>query len=219
MRSLLDLVLPLECAGCGLPGAGWCAACSREFDGLPIAVRPRVDPGVACWALGTHSGARRSAVIAMKERGRRDLVGPLGAALAEALAWLRENGHLDSEQLAPLVLIPAPTRARAARRRGGDPVTATARVAARRLPGCVVAPALRLSAGARDSVGLSPQARQANIDGRVTARAPSPAVAPGANVVLVDDVLTTGATLTESVRTLCRAGVPVSGAIVIVAAR
>ncbi|WP_068270437.1 ComF family protein [Aldersonia kunmingensis] len=219
MRALLDLVLPLECGGCGLPGAGWCAACARELAGHPVALRPRVDPGVPCWALGAHSGARRNAVIAMKERRRRDLADPLGTALAEALAWLREVGHLDPDQFAPLVLIPAPTRARAARRRGGDPVTAMARVAARRLPGCSVVPALRLSAGARDSVGLSPQARRANVDGRVSVRVPGATIGPGANVVVVDDVVTTGATLTESVRTLCRAGVPVSGAIVIVAAR
>src|SRR6478735_7315626 len=118
VRALLDLILPLECGGCGLPGAGWCADCAQEFAGHPVALRPRVDPGVPCWALGAHSGPRRAAVIALKERGRRDLAEPLGAALAGALAWLRESGHLDPAELAPLVLIPAPTRSRAARRRG-----------------------------------------------------------------------------------------------------
>jgi predicted amidophosphoribosyltransferase len=218
VRALLDLILPLECGGCGLPGAGWCAACADELDADPVALRPRVDPGVPCWALGAYTGPRRTAIVAAKERGRRDLAEPLGAALAGALARLREDGELDPAPLAELVLIPAPTRARAARRRGGDPVTAMARAAARGLPGCRVLHGLRLAAGARDSVGLSPAARRANVFGRVASAVSSTDVDAGANVVIVDDVLTTGATAAESVRTLCRAGVGVSGAIVVAAA-
>jgi predicted amidophosphoribosyltransferase len=219
VRALLDLLLPLECGGCGLPGAGWCVACAEELADHPVALRPRVDPGVPCWALGAYTGARRSAVIAIKERGRRDLAEPLGAALAGALGWLRETGNLDPAQLAPLVLIPAPTRARAARRRGGDPVTAMARAAARGLPGCAVVSGLRLAPGARDSVGLSPAARRANVEGRVTSSVSRTDLVADANVVIVDDVLTTGATVTEAVRTLCRAAVPVSGVIVVATAR
>ncbi|MBD0324332.1 MAG: ComF family protein, partial [Aldersonia sp.] len=102
--------------------------------------------------------------------------------------------------------------------RGGDPVTAMARAAARRLPRCTVAPVLVLAADAHDSVGMSPAARRDNLAGRVQVRASVVFDHVEANVVLVDDVLTTGATAAESVRTLCRAQCPVSGVIVVAAA-
>ena len=122
----------------------------------------------------------------MKERGRRDLAVPLGLALAGALAEWRIAGR-------PLVLVPAPSRSFAARRRGGDPVLRCTWVAARSLECCQVLPCLRLWWGVRDSAGLSARERERNLRGRVTA-APLPDWTANAQVVLVDDVLTTGAT-------------------------
>ncbi|BDT97919.1 ComF family protein [Nocardia sputorum] len=214
MRTLLDLVLPAACAGCGRPGAEWCAACAATLSGPPVRVWPRTDPGVPCWALGPYAGPARRAVLAAKERGRRDLATPLGAALAGALAELR------SPRL-PLVLVPAPSRGMAARRRGGDPVSRAAAVAVRWLPNSQLMPLLRMGRGVRDSVGLTPAERARNLKGRVTT-APGPAtdwgVPANAEVVLVDDVLTTGATARESVRALERAGLPTRGVLVTCAA-
>ncbi|WP_433200354.1 ComF family protein [Nocardia sp. CA-107356] len=210
MRTLLDLILATDCAGCGAVGVGWCAECAATLARPPVRVRPRIDPGVPCWALGPYAGPARRAVLAVKERGRRDVAEPLGLALAEGLTRLR-----DGER--PLVLIPAPSRRAAARRRGGDPVVRTALVAARWLPDCRVVPMLRVWWGVRDSVGLTVRERQHNMRGRVMAR-PGGAVVPeipaNAEVVLVDDVLTTGATVRESVRALGRTGVPVRAVLV-----
>ncbi|MGB3354992.1 MAG: ComF family protein, partial [Mycobacterium sp.] len=72
------------------------------------------------------------------------------------------------------------------------------------LPGLTVVPALRLKAFTRDSVGLSSTDRQRNIAGRV--RTTTLVAGP---VVLVDDVVTTGATATESVRVLQTCGADV----------
>ncbi|MBJ8338399.1 ComF family protein [Antrihabitans sp. YC3-6] len=217
MRTLLDLILPLECGGCAAPGSKWCTQCREALSVPPTPLRPRIDPGVPCWAIGTYSGPRRLAVIAAKERGRRDLAEPLGAAIAHTLGWLRDAGELDPPELAPTVLIPAPTRARAARVRGGDPVTAMATAAARRGRGVAVAPLLSLRGRVRDSVGLTADLRQRNLAGRVRVRTDR-GVDAAANVVLVDDVITTGSTASESVRSLARAGIEITAVVVVAAA-
>ncbi len=195
---MLDLMLPLACGGCGAPSTRWCEACACAFSAEPVVVTTRVDPGVPILSLGRYAGARRQAIVTMKDRGRRDLTVPLGAALARGVDQLL-RWHLVEQ---PVTLVPAPTRWIAARGRGGDPVTAVATVATR-IPGVHVASLLRMKMGARDSVGLSISARQHNVAGRVALRrAPRPAT----ELVLVDDVVTTGATVAESVRVLKSAG-------------
>ncbi len=200
---MLDLVLPLQCGGCGNPGTRWCTACAKELAvraDQPHLVTPRLDPGVPVLSLGRYAGARRKVIIAVKEHGRADLLGPLAGALAAALEQLLTWGILDT----PLTVVPAPTRRSAARRRGGDPVTRMARAAVAAHPGLTVIPALRLRAFARDSVGLSSAGRQRNIAGSI--QLSTPVTGP---VVVVDDVVTTGATVTESVRVLQACGADV----------
>lgn len=200
---LLDLILPLECGGCGAPATRWCPACAAELTAradAPRLVTPRLDPGVPVLSLGRYAAARREAIVAVKEHGRADLVAPLAGALHTGLSRLLSWGLL----VPPLTVVPAPTRRMAARRRGGDPVARVARAATADLPGITVLPALRLTGFARDSVGLSSADRQRNLAGRVRVTRPVRGVA-----VLVDDVVTTGATACESVRALQTAGMDV----------
>ncbi|WP_280232715.1 ComF family protein [Nocardia cyriacigeorgica] len=210
MRTLLDLVLPVECAGCGLAGIGWCARCAAHLAAAPCRVRPRTDPGVPCWTLSRYAGPPRRAILAAKERRRRDLAEPLGRALAGGLARLRAHTR-------PLVLVPAPSRRAAARRRGGDPVARAARAAASWLPDSQLRPILGVWRGVHDSVGLSAGERRHNLRGRIIT-APQPGITANAQVVVVDDVLTTGATAAESVRALAGAGVPVHAVLTLCAA-
>jgi predicted amidophosphoribosyltransferase len=216
VRTLLDLVLPAECGGCRAPGSSWCPECALALTTAePVELRPRVAGVPPAWATGRYAGPWRGAVIAVKERGRRDLVGPLGAALARAVLHLRDWGELDPPELAPLALVVAPSRGAAARRRGGDPVAGLARAAAQELePGRVsVLPCLRTARGARDSVGLSASERTENLRGRVRVRGAVPA--PGSSVVLVDDVLTTGATAAAGTAALAARGVRVHAVVVL----
>ncbi|MGW0161800.1 ComF family protein [Mycobacterium sp. NPDC003323] len=209
---MLDLMLPLECGGCGAPATRWCPTCGAELATRatdPLVLTPRLDPGVPVLALGRYVGPRRAAIVAMKEHGRADLIAPLGAVLGLGLHRLLGWGLLDG----PPTLVPAPTRRLAARRRGGDPVTRLARTAAAAVPGTAVVTALRLGGFARDSVGLSAGDRQRNLAGRV--RVTRPVHGPA---VVVDDVVTTGATASESVRALQTAGVAVQAVLALAGA-
>ncbi|SNT34064.1 ComF family protein [Rhodococcoides kyotonense] len=225
MRTLFDLVLPRECGGCDTPGASWCIRCEESLVRPPVAVRPRVDVGVPCWALGPYAGACRGAVLALKERNRHDLAVPLGHALARAVSHLRLFGELDPPEFAALALVPAPSRARAARIRGGDHVERFARAAASALrPENVSVPhVLRMGRGVRDSVGLGAAERQANVAGRILTAPPvlrrgGTGPAPvDVTVVVVDDVLTTGSTAAETVCVLNDFGVRVDGVLVLAA--
>ncbi|MGH4010184.1 MAG: ComF family protein [Pseudonocardiaceae bacterium] len=210
MRALLDLLVPVECAGCGSPGPPWCPDCAALL-GPPVRVYPPCCsgglPGHAppVYALGAYHGRLRTALLAYKEHGRRDLGGPLGSALAVALLQLQPRTGSSG-----LCLVPVPSRRSAAARRGGQHMVLLAQRAAAALAragvAAAVAPALRMAPGVRDSVGLRAAARQANLAGRVLLRrAGLPPT--GTPVVLVDDVVTTGATAVACATALLRAGV------------
>ncbi len=202
--DVLDLVIPLECGGCGARSTRWCGACARDLavrTDEPHLISPRVEPGVPVFSLGRYAGARRGAIVALKEHGRADLVEPLAVALRAGLVQLLTWGVVDT----PMTVVPAPTRRWAARRRGGDPV---ARVALAAIAGdreINVVQALRTRAMVADSVGLSSADRQRNIAGRVRVLRPV-----NGEVVVVDDVVTTGATACESVRVLQTVGATVT---------
>lgn len=194
--ALADLVLPRCCVGCGRPGRSLCLRCGPngvlrlDVAGLPIV------------AAGAYAGALRAALIAYKERGRHDLAAPLGELLARAVT------------LSPAaVLVPVPCAKRAARARGGDHVLRLARGAGRRVAGRVATP-LCLTRPVQDSAGLGVLDRAANLHSAMAAAAPP---RPGAGAVVIDDIVTTGATLREATRALVAAGWTVRGAAVVAA--
>jgi predicted amidophosphoribosyltransferase len=218
LNPLLDLLLPVECAGCAAPGPLLCPDCACLL-GAPVRVYPpccRAGPPV--YALGTYCGRLRTALLAYKERGRRDLAAPLGAALASALLQL---SSLQPQRSHRVWLVPVPSRRVAAGRRGGQHMTVLARRAAASLAGAgvaaAVAPALRVAPGVRDSVGLAAAARQANLAGRVLPRRAGLPPA-GTAVVLIDDVVTTGTTAAACATALLRTGTPVPAIVVLAAA-
>jgi predicted amidophosphoribosyltransferase len=154
----------------------------------------------------------------LKENDRRDLIVPLGLALAEAVLGVPDaRAAPDGRRL----LVPAPSRPAANRRRWGGHLPAVAKVCARSLcraghPAAVV-PALRLDRRAKDSVGFDAAARRANLAGRVhVVRKALPS--RGSPVILLDDVITTGATAAACTEALRRAGVRVSVTLALTAA-
>lgn len=217
--TLVDLLLPLRCAGCEARGAALCAYCQHAIDpgdSPPTPIhRPEVPPPIH--ALTAYEGRARTVLLAFKERDRRDLAKPLGHLLAASLS--RITGIAPARD-GTWWLVPTPSRASAARRRGGSHLLrlarATANALAQRGEPAAVAPALRFAAGVRDSVGLDRAARTANLAGRVRFRAPA-APPPGTPVILLDDIVTTGATAAACAHELNRAGRPVSAVVALAA--
>ncbi|QGK71285.1 ComF family protein [Allosaccharopolyspora coralli] len=199
-RGLADLVAPLACAGCGARAQRWCSECAAGLDALRPVRRRVFDGGPPVFALGRYRGAARRGVVALKVSGRRDLARPFGLAVAAALRRIVPDGGW--------CLVPAPSRTLVARRRGGSHMARVARAAAAELPDSVVAECLAVRGAARDSVGLGAQARMRNLSGRIRLR-PARAPTTGRTVVLVDDVVTTGATVACSVDALQSGGHPV----------
>lgn len=199
---VVELFLPRRCAGCQAPGAVLCPSCRREL----ARVSPRTEPGMPVWALGPYSEVRQSVIVAMKER--RDFAArtAVGAVFRAGLERLVALGELPED----VVVVPAPTRRRAARLRGGDPMRAVGAAS-----GFPVRSLLVHGAGVRDSVGLSPVQRKENMARGVRLVAPVPL---GRSLVLIDDVVTTGATLWSAAARLLAAGATVAGALTFAAA-
>ena len=182
-----------------------------------------------CRAGARFEGPVRLAVTAYKDEGRRDLRADLGRLLAGALVdAIRDPGVRRRLGMGEEVLVvPVPTSRASRRRRGDDPVgeLATAAVAAvngagpstsrpaapdagrgARTAGLVVVHALVHTRRVADQAHLDRRARAGNLAGAMAVHeAWRPAVA-GATCVVVDDVVTTGATLAEAARALLDAG-------------
>lgn len=187
-------------------------------------------------ATTRYEGVGRAAVIAHKERGRLALATPLGAALAVAVtAVLAVVDEMTQNPLHPgvvsgesptggeVVVVPAPSRRSASRRRGHDPMLRTARQAVRVLrrvgvPAAVV-PALFYRRAVADQHDLGRAARFANVRGAIGVRNRCVPRLVGRSVVLVDDVVTTGATASEGWHALRRVGVTPIGIAAITAVR
>ncbi|UOE18203.1 ComF family protein [Thermobifida halotolerans] len=209
--ALGDLVLEQRCAGCGLGGAVVCAACAEALDQGPWRCRSRRGcPPV--WAVGPHAGRGRAVLLAFKNGGRR----ALGERLARGLAGAVRAAAPTARRIR---LVPVPGRAAATRQRGYDPVRTLSTIAAARLRGQGVdaraVSALRYVHATRDQVGLDSAARWSNLAGAMRARSHGGLPPEEGAAVVVDDVLTTGATLAEAVRALGATGVRVSGAAVV----
>jgi predicted amidophosphoribosyltransferase len=221
--TLLDLVLPAECAGCGHTGRadvteGLCSVCAFALGGPPTTVRPVRRPAglPRVHALAPYRDPVPDIIIAQKERGRLDLARPLGRHLARAVRAAAD----DAESF---WLVPAPSSGSSVRRRGHDPIRRMARVAATELRArgqiANVLPALRHRRAVTDQVGLSHQQRAQNLAGALGVRNVARSRLALRPVVIVDDVMTSGSTIAEAARAIRAAGGRPVGAAVLAATR
>ncbi|MDT0267827.1 phosphoribosyltransferase family protein [Streptomyces sp. DSM 44915] len=217
-REICSLVLPLECPGCGRGRAGVCESCAAAVGaGGARRVRPVPTPAglPPVWAATAYADAGRGLLLAHKERGVLSLAGPLGTALAGAAR--AALAAVPGPAVGPWALVPVPSARAAVARRGHDP---TRRIAVRaaallRRDGTAarVLPVLRQIRAVADQAGLPGRARAENVAGALAAR---PGALPaGTRVLLVDDVVTSGASLAEAARAVRLAGAePMAAAVV-----
>jgi len=206
------------CAGCRGPGGPWCRSCAATVVG-PAAyaeLRPWPDGLPPVTAAAVYAGPLREALVAFKDHGRWSLRPTLGTALAVAVALLLA----DADDPARVRLVPVAGSPGSVRSRDGDHVRELARSAATVLRragvDARVVPALRPARRRADQVGLGRAARAANLLGSMRA---AEAAIGLADVVLVDDLATTGSTLAEAARALGEAGCGPAGASVVAATR
>jgi ComF family protein len=198
----LDFALPAQCAACRREGPPLCPACLPALDvrlhaqpGVPIGLPAEIPPPLLQleWCA-PFTGVTRRALHALKYDGERRLALPMGAAVARR--WSRAGAGGD-------LLVPVPASPDRVRDRGYDQAALIAAEAARRLR-VPMLPALERTRSTTAQFDLDRAARAANLGGAFR-------TVPGTDVtsrwiVLVDDVMTTGATLAACASALLQAG-------------
>jgi len=228
-----DLLLGSSCHGCGVPAWTLCEVCRAALVASPARpTRPEPCPAgfPRTWTAGSYDALARGLVSAHKERSALALTRVLGERLALAvLSLLDEAGDRVGDgpvhgQGGAVVLVPVPSARRAVRARGFDAGLALARSAATRLPQACAGPLLTSTRRVADQSGLGATQRQENLAGAFRVRAPRPwsrgawpPEGPAVTVVVVDDVVTSGASIAEAVRALSAGGVQVLGAATVAA--
>lgn len=187
---MIDLLFPRRCALCGSVGPALCPPCVATLP--PAPARPPPAGLEACWALLAYDGAARDLVAELKYRNHRDALDTVGRALAVLLRELVAGPPSGTRA----VITWAPTSRRRRRQRGYD----QAHLLARRAASHAGAPTQAL-------LSRQPGAPQTGADRAHRLVGPSfrARTVHTPTVVVVDDVWTTGATLSAAARAL-RAG-------------
>lgn len=221
-RDVARSVVPVQCPGCGMRDVRWCEECEAPWWEAPLrseSAAPRLDvpgqPQLPVWAIASLAGTNHGMVSAWKDAGRRDL----DAFFARAAR--RGAQEIASAIGAQVAVVPVPARRRSTRRRGIDLPTLLAESAAAGLrdAGVDARVARMLTIGSGEQRGTSARERWR--------QASSIRVVPHGDefgrALLVDDVMTTGATIASATRALevtsltvgaafCLAAAPASGA-------
>jgi len=198
------MLLPAQCPGCGTEGVAPCPPCSLriarrlgEPNAIPIGLTSYLPRGLVqlewCAAYG---GPARACLHALKYDGERRLVRPLAALMGRRWREAAVGGD---------VLVPVPVHAARLRDRGFDQAELLARACGHEL-GLPVVEALRRQARTAAQHALGRGARAGNVGHAFVVDARRAAAVRGRWVVLVDDIVTTGATLSACADALYMAG-------------
>ena len=223
LMPLVDLIYPPRCPLCGesiarqgglctacwgelaIPGEPACATCARPFNTeheggrmqcAPCIAEPPRHAGVAAGVL--YNDAARRLVLAFKHGGKIGLAPLLARLIAARLAN-------DADNEVPL-LVPVPLHRWRLWNRGYNQAALFARELARAGKGELQVDLLRRNKQTQSLGGLGKRARQRMLRGTIVVNRTREFVLRGRQVILVDDVLTSGATSDACVRALLSAG-------------
>lgn len=196
MFNLLNIILPTPCVICSKLGAPLCKKCGENFQ---IDFKYIDLSGVRGFAISEYSVEAASIINNLKEKGITSLT-PFIAAFAKRF-W--------PEDLQDAILVPVPSSPSNAKKRGFSHTSLIAKALVRQLPGLRTRELLRSKAKRLDQVGLSPRQRVENLQGAFRAELRG-FRDEGRSIVLVDDVLTSGATMSEAIACLRASGLEVA---------
>lgn len=199
-RDAWAVLLPVDCAGCSRPDRVLCFRCRDAF--TPKQSVQQLDDGTVVCSSLRYEGAVQAAILAFKQHGRTDIAAAFAEPLRCAIAMAARGAG-------PLELCSIPPGSASWRQRGYDPVGMT--LAKTGFPRA--SRMLRHARSSHHQKHLGRVERAENLAGSLAARH----ALDGRRVLLVDDVVTTGATLLEAARAIRAAGGEVVGAAVIAA--
>lgn len=208
---LIDQVFPPVCAGCHAKGSAWCENCQKESDSMSgrvcdccgkpnpkknlcyycLEVQPKYD-GARSW--GIYQGLLRDGLLELKYK--RNL--GLGEALAEHL-----KTRLFAEEWEVDMIVPIPLGRKRRKERGYNQAEILARPLSWQTGLPINSGAIIRQRETRSQVELSRKEREENVAGAFRA---FPKEVDGKNILIVDDVMTTGATLNAAAAALKTAG-------------
>ncbi len=191
----LDLLFPPVCVACERVGTLLCERCVADFIPLTAELRHVAPPLSDKLALGVFGGPLQTAIHALKYDRLTALAVPFGELMA---GRIREAGWPTS------LLIPIPLHISRQQERGYNQAALLGAVIADRLGWVQETDLLVRVRQTRTQVGLGYRERQENVAGAFTVATPERV--KGCDVVLVDDVYTTGATMRECALVLLQAG-------------
>jgi ComF family protein len=205
--TLLQIIAPHECIGCGAEGAVLCPECQKTTKTVPsrcfnclqptkgysvCAVCKEVLHMDSAWVCGVYDGLLKQAIGNYKFHGKRSAAKDLANMLLATLPPTKSD----------VIVVHIPTATSRVRLRGFDHALLLAKKLAYS-KGLVHMSALRRTSQARQ-LGLKRRQRIANMQGVFVV--PRPLSIQNAHILLVDDVVTTGASLSEAAKVLKYAG-------------
>jgi len=195
LQFATDLIFPPRCAGCGRVDAEWCDTCQRRLEAtsFPFSVR-ELEPLTGIAATGVHEGVIREAVQGLKYGNARSLAQPLGERLVAT--FTRQQWTID-------LIVPVPLHTTRLAERGYNQAQLLSEHVAQEtsipcLPGAVIR-----RRNTQSQVTLGGAERQTNLEDAFQA---TPQLVSGKHILLIDDVYTTGATLSACAQAVLQAG-------------
>ncbi|WP_104042348.1 ComF family protein [Arthrobacter sp. ZGTC412] len=226
--DLLALAVPVDCVCCGAEDRALCVQCDRHIrsltrdpfraeSGAPALMDVGGTVLLPVVAAGVYREELAQALLSFKRHGQYQLRSSLGRALAGGLRSASPGTEANC-------LVPVPSSNAAFLKRGFSPVHLLLREVSRQLPGLAVqdvlgktgSGGLQLPGGQK---GLDRGGRAKRVRGSMQVRRRGRNKVAGQRCIIIDDVLTTGATLAEAARALHLAGAVVTGAVVLAATR
>jgi len=191
----IDLLFPPRCAGCGRIDTFWCDSCQNKLDQIPYPekVRP-LPPLTDITATAPHIGVIREAVQGLKYENARSVAIPLGERLANQLA--AQNWMVD-------MLVPVPLHTSRLRERGYNQSQLLGEQVAKHMAIPCSPAALQRDKHTQSQVTMSADARLTNVKNAFSA---NPNLVKNRVVLVIDDVYTTGATLSACAEALLASG-------------